>query len=88
MTADLKADSKSKLRLYNEAKALDGEIHFLEEREQVMENEVESSVQGLTKVELSLAKWRSLLTSFEKKTVNAVVALVVTDIISALVLIK
>ena len=56
MTADLKADSKSKLRLYNEAKALDGEIHFLEEREQVMENEVESSVQGLTKVELSLAK--------------------------------
>ena len=43
VTVDLKVDSKSKLWLYNEAKALDREIHLLEEREQILENEVESS---------------------------------------------
>ena len=42
VTTNLKVDSKSKLQLYNQAKALDGEIHTLEEREQILRNEVES----------------------------------------------
>ena len=79
----LKADSKSKLQLYNQAKALDGEIHLLNERDHILENEVENGVRGLTEVEFSLAKCRCLLASVEKKTAHAAIALVVTDIISA-----
>ena len=47
--------------------------------------EVESSVQGLTKVELSWAECTSMITLTEKKAVDTVVALVVTDMITALV---
>ena len=42
VTTDLKANSKNKLRLYNQAKALDGKIHLLKEKEQILENEVAS----------------------------------------------
>ena len=51
--AHLKADSNHKLQLYNQAKALDGEIQILEEREPILQHEVESSVDGLIEVELS-----------------------------------
>ena len=44
MRANLKAGSKNKLRLYNNVKALDGEIHLLEEREHILQNEVQSSM--------------------------------------------
>ena len=44
ITADLKANSRCKLQLYNQAKALDGEIHTLEEREPFLQHEVESSI--------------------------------------------
>ena len=83
MTIDLKAYSQTKLRLYNQARALDEEIHLLKEREQILESEAEGGIQGLTEVELSWAECRDMLTNTEKKVVDAAVALIVTDIISA-----
>lgn len=53
VTTDLQSDSKKKLHLYNQSKALDWEIHILKERELILQHEVESGVQGLTEVELS-----------------------------------
>ena len=47
------------------------------------QSEVESGVQGLTKVELSQAECKSLLPLAKKKAVDAIVALMVTDIINA-----
>ena len=35
---DLKADTRSKLKLYSQAKELDRESHLLEERKQILEN--------------------------------------------------
>ena len=84
----LKAYSWSKLSLYNLAKALDGEIHLLEESEQILENKVESGIQGLIKVELSWAKCKDLLASAEKKATDVVLALLVTNIITNLVSLK
>ena len=83
ITADLKADSKRKLQLYNQAKALDGEIHTLEEKKPILQHEVESSIQGLTEVELSWAECRNSLASAEKKAADAVIAMAVSDIITA-----
>lgn len=80
--AHLKADSNHKLQLYNQAKALDGEIQILEEREPILQHEVESSVDGLIEVELSWVECRNLIASTEKKAVDAVVALVVNDMIT------
>ena len=81
--ADLKADSKRKLQLYNQAKALDGEIHTLEEREPILQHEMESSVQGLIEVKLAWAECKELLALTKKKVATTIVALMVTDIISA-----
>ena len=85
ITVDLKADSKCKLQLYNQAKTLDGEIHTLEEREPILQHEMESDIHGLTEVKLSWAEYRNLLASVEKKVANMVVASVVSDIIMAFV---
>ena len=71
------------LKLYKQAKALDGEIHTLEEREPILLHEVESSVHGLIEVELLWAKCRELLASTKKKAADAIVALMVTDIITS-----
>ena len=84
ITTNLKANSRSKLQLYNQAKALDREIHIFEEREPILQYKVESSVQGLTKVELSWAECTSMMALAEKKAVDTAVALVVTDIITTL----
>lgn len=44
INADLKANSKKKHRLYNQAKALDGEIHILGEKELILQQEVENGI--------------------------------------------
>ena len=44
ITADLKADFKRKLQLYNQAKALDREIYSSEETELILQHKVESGV--------------------------------------------
>ena len=56
--------------MYNQAKALDREIYILEEREPILQHEVESGVQDLTEVELSWAECRSLIVSVEKKVAH------------------
>ena len=50
-----------------------------------MENEVEFGVQGLTEVDQSWAEYRGFLASIEKKAADVAIALVITNIISALV---
>ena len=42
-----------KLQLCSQTKVLDGEIHILEQRELILQHEVESGMRGLTEVELS-----------------------------------
>ena len=69
-------------RINHQARALDGEIHTLEESEQILQHEVENGVQGLTYVKLSWAECKKLLALAEKKAADDVVALVVTDIMS------
>ena len=76
VTANLKANSKLKLQLYNQAKAPDREIHTFEEREPILQHKVESSVHGLTKVELSWVKYRNLMALAKKKAADTTVALV------------
>ena len=88
VTTDLKADSKCKLQLYNQAKALDGNNHLLKEKEQILENEVEFGVQGFTEVDQSWVEYRGFLASIEKKAADVAIALVITNIISALVLLN
>ena len=41
------------MQLYNQAKALDGEIYILEKRKSILQHKVESGVQGLNEMELS-----------------------------------
>ena len=71
------------LQLYNQTKALDGEIYILEEREPILQHEFESGVQGLIEVDLSWAECRRLMVLAEKKAANDAMALVVIDIITA-----